>query len=83
MKIDHTKLAMKITNDAPSRKALTEAKSFSTWRLLAYSNTRRGWPSNPTRNRGKNVRLKKMNIVQKCHFPSRWFIVLPVILGSQ
>ena len=34
-------------------------------------------------NIGKNVRLKKTNIVQKCHRPSFLFIILPVILGSQ
>ena len=41
MKIDHTKLAMKMRNEAPRRNALTEEKSFSAWRFGAYSNTRR------------------------------------------
>ena len=44
--------------------------SFSVCRLGAYSKTRRGWPRSPTRNSGKNVQLKKMKNVQKCHLLS-------------
>ena len=37
----------------------------------------------PAANIGKKVRLKKTNISQKCHLPSRSFSVTPVIFGSQ
>ena len=37
----------------------------------------------PTKNIGKNVRLKKMNMVQKCHLLESRFMVLPVIFGNQ
>jgi hypothetical protein len=83
MKIDHTKLAMKMRNEAPRRNALIDAKSLSACRFWAYSNTRRGWPSRPMRNMGKKVMLKKMNIVQKWALPNFLFMVLPVIFGSQ
>src|ERR1700731_4703011 len=83
MNIDHTKLTTKMMNEAPRKKALTDAMSLRVWRFWAYSKTRRGWPRSPTRKRGKNVRLKKMNIAQKCHLPSRSLICFPVIFGSQ
>jgi hypothetical protein len=57
--------------------------SFKVCRFVAYSNTRRGWPSKPTRNNGKKVQLKKMKKVQKCHLLSLRFSVLPVIFGNQ
>src|ERR1700733_11327975 len=79
----HAKLPMKMRKEAPSKKALTDEKSFQAWRLLAYSNTRRGWPSKPTMNRGKNVMLKKANMVQKWILAHFWFIIRPVSLGVQ
>ncbi len=56
---------------------------FNVCRLLAYSNTRRGCPRIPIKNIGKNVQLKKMKNVQKCHLLSLRFMVLPVIFGNQ
>ena len=52
-------------------------------RFGAYSKTRRGWPTMPTANSGRNVELKKMNIVQKWILPSLWFSLMPIIFGSQ
>src|SRR5665213_2493591 len=83
MNWDHIRLATKIRNDAPRQNAAIEEKSFKVCRSLAYVKTRRGWPNSPMTNIGKNVRLKKTNIVQKCHSPSFLFIVRPVIFGSQ
>ena len=37
----------------------------------------------PTANSGRNVELKKMNMVQKWHLPSVWFSLMPIIFGSQ
>ena len=81
--MDQTKLMMKKKKEAPRKKALTDEMSFSGCRFWAYSKTRLGWPSNPTRKSGKNVKLKKMKNVQKCHALNLRFIVLPVILGIQ
>src|SRR5664280_65291 len=77
MNIDH------IRNAIPRQNAAIDEKSLRPWRFFAYVNTRRGWPKSPMMNIGKNVRLKKTNIVQKWIMPSLRFIILPVILGSQ
>src|SRR5580704_9389137 len=68
--IDITKLIRKIRIETPSRNAEIETQSLSVSRLRAYSNTRRGMPITPSANRGKNVELKKMNMVQKWILPS-------------
>src|SRR5438132_4119871 len=62
---DQTRLARKISIENPSRNADAETKSLSTCRCGAYVETRRGMSRNPAANSGKNVRLKKMNIIQK------------------
>src|SRR5438876_4358742 len=62
---DQTRFAMKTSIENPRTKADAETKSFSTWRLGAYVDTRRGMSRKPAANNGKNVRLKKMNISQK------------------
>src|SRR5579862_6696506 len=83
IQIDQTKLNANTMNDEPRMYADTEAKSFSVWRLCAYSKTLRGWSKSPTRNSGKNVRLKNTNIIQKWICPSRLFSIFPVNFGVQ
>jgi len=73
----------KIRIDPPRKKAEMDTQSLSVCRLRAYSNTRRGWPAMPIANSGRNVELKKMNMVQKWILPSVWFSLIPIIFGSQ
>ena len=81
--MDITKLIRKIRIEPPSKNAEIETQSLSVSRLRAYSNTRRGMPIRPSANSGKNVELKKMNMVQKWILPSVSFSLIPVIFGSQ
>src|SRR5215471_9258367 len=81
--VDMMKLIRKINSDPPSRNAEIETQSLSVCRFRAYSKTRRGMPIMPSANNGRNVELKKMNIVQKWILPSRSFSLIPIILGSQ
>src|ERR1700727_174455 len=71
--MDMTKLIRKIRIEPPSRNAEIDTQSLSVSRLRAYSNTRRGMPIRPSANNGRNVLLKKMNMVQKWIWPSRSF----------
>ena len=59
------KLITKSRIEPPSRNEEIDAQSLSPVRFVAYSKTRRGWPSMPTANSGRKVELKKMNMVQK------------------
>src|SRR5215472_4043575 len=81
--VDMMKLTRKISNDPPSRNAEIDTHSLIPWSRSSYSNTRRDMPSRPAANSGKNVELKKMNMVQKCHLPSLSLSLIPIILGSQ
>src|SRR5258708_17459515 len=81
--VDQMKLITKIRIEQPSRNEEIDTQSLRPVRFRAYSNTRRGWPSMPTANSGRNVELKKMNMVQNCHLPSVVFSLIPSILGSQ
>ena len=74
---------MKISVESPSIQALIEISRFQVANFSAYSATRRGIPSIPIRCIGANVRLKKMNVVQKCHLPRRSSNIRPVIFGNQ
>ena len=56
---------------------------FHAANLAAYSATRRGMPCMPMMCIGPNVRLKKMNVSQKCHLPRRSSYIRPVIFGNQ
>src|SRR5215471_14494811 len=71
--MDMMKLIKKISREMPRQNAEIETQTFSACRLWAYSNTRRGMPSRPSANSGRNVELKKMNMVQKWTLPSLWF----------
>ena len=81
--VDQTKLITKIRIDPPRRNAEIDTQSLMVSRFRAYSNTRRGWPAMPTANSGRNVELKKMNMVQNWIFPSAGLSLSPVIFGSQ
>src|ERR1700739_759447 len=80
--MDMTKLIRKIGIETPRQKAEMETQSFRVCRLRAYSNTRRGMPIRPSANNGRNVVLKKMNMVQKWILPSRSLSLIPCIFGS-
>src|SRR5438094_90265 len=67
--VDMTKLIRKISSEPPSRNDEIDDQTLSACRLSAYSNTRRGMPMSPTANSGRNVELKKMNMVQKWILP--------------
>src|SRR5215469_18835116 len=67
--VDQTKLITKIRIEPPRKNAEIDTQSFIPVRLVAYSNTRRGWPAMPTANSGRNVKLNAKNISQKCHRP--------------
>src|SRR6516164_7698878 len=82
-RVDQMKLNRKMSIETPSRKAEIDTQTLSGCRFSAYWNTRRGWPSIPTANSGRNVELKKMNMVQKWILPSLSFSLIPIILGSQ
>src|SRR5262249_61147084 len=81
--VDIMTLIKKTSIDPPSRNAETDTQSLSGWRARSYSKTRRGMPSSPTANNGRNVELKKMNMVQKGNLPSDSFTLMPSIFASQ
>src|SRR5579863_2005446 len=81
--VDMVKLIRKIRIEPPRQKAEIDTQSLRVCRFRAYSNTRRGMPIMPSANNGRNVELKKMNMVQKWILPSRSFSLIPIILGSQ
>src|SRR5215471_13405763 len=68
-----------INSDPPRQNAEIDTQTLSACRFSAYSNTRRGMPNMPSANSGRNVELKKMNIVQKWILPSRSFSLIPII----
>src|ERR1700751_4184234 len=70
---DQTRLKRKMSIEIPRQKAAIETQSLRNWSPLGEVTTRRGWPRKPMAKSGANVRLKKMNIVQKWIFPSRSF----------
>src|SRR5438445_13643721 len=80
---DQTRLAMKISIEKPSMNADADTKSFSTCKCGAYVETRRGMSRKPAANSGKNVRLKKTNIIQKWILASVSLRVKHSIFGSQ
>jgi len=76
-------LYRKISVLSPSAKLASEMKRFIPANCVAYVDTRRGIPCRPRMCIGPNVRLKKMNVHQKCHLPSRSSNIRPVIFGNQ
>ena len=68
---------------AEHRMRQIEMNRFQAANFDAYSATRRGIPWMPIRCIGAKVRLKKMNVSQKCHLPSRSSNIRPVIFGNQ
>ena len=68
---------------APSTNDDSEMNRFQAANFSAYSATRRGIPWMPMMCMGPKVRLKKMNVIQKCHLPRRSSNIRPVIFGNQ
>ena len=75
---------MKIRNDAPSRKALTEEMSLRVCRLRAYSKTRLRLAEQPDEEQREERAVEKDEHGLEVDLGRGvWFSVLPVIFGSQ
>ncbi len=84
MKIVHTKLAMKIRNEAPSRKALTEEKSFSVWRFAGVLEHPPGLAEEADEEQGEERQVEEDEHGPEVHLgPAACSSSSPVILGGQ
>ena len=83
MKIDQTKLATKMRNEAPRQKALTDETSFQTWRFCGVLEHPSGLAEQPHDEQREERQVEEDEHRPEVPLAETLVHCFPVIFGSQ